>query len=494
MSGDLAGQGSTSTLFCCRMNGAFLIPFVIFLVLCGLPLFFLEVCLGQFSGKSALHIWALCPLMKGLGIGMVLLSGLTCAYFTTVLAWSIYYLVRSCSPTLPWSTCGNRWNTDLCVTSMRVLQNHTVFPFSNTTCPDNEANVTDVDVATLCSYIDNADADVNGATLWSNTTLSHTAAEEFWQYNTLGISRGLEEVGHIQWHLALCLLAAWSIIFLSVIKGIHSVGKVVYVTATIPYILLVTLLVQGLMLPGGKEGVLVYLTPDFSRLTDIQVWLEACLQVFYSLGPAWGGLITMASYNDFHNNCLRDAIIATFVSEGTSMFGGLVVFSILGFMSKETGVPVLEVVSSGPGLGYVTYPEVLTHLPVPRLWSFLFFAMLVFVAIDTIFSMVETCISAMVDHYPTFMRHRLAVTLAYCCLSYLTGLIFTTQGGMYMFQLVDWYLSFIFLLMAAFLECTVIAWIYGIRKFCADIEMMIGRKPPLFSRSRGVSSLPPYCW
>ena len=44
---------------------------------------------------------------------------------------------------------------------------------------------------------------------------------------------------------------------------------------------------------------------SFQRLIMFQLWVEAFLQIFYSLGPSWGGLITMASYNKYNNNFHR---------------------------------------------------------------------------------------------------------------------------------------------------------------------------------------------
>ncbi|XP_046543736.1 sodium-dependent proline transporter-like [Haliotis rubra] len=145
---------------------------------------------------------------------------------------------------------------------------------------------------------------------WEKSALAHTAAEEFWQLtNVVALltfsSSGLDDVGGVKWELLLCLFISWAIIFGCVFKGVKSVGKAVYVTATLPYIFLFILLVRGLTLPGGPSGALFYLTPDFSKLLDIQVWLAACAQVFFSLGPAWGGIITLASYNTFHADCLR---------------------------------------------------------------------------------------------------------------------------------------------------------------------------------------------
>ena len=87
--------------------------------------------------------------------------------------------------------------------------------------------------------------------------------------------------------------------------GVQSSGKVVYVTATAPYVFLIILFFRGITLPGALNGIKYYIVPDFSKLLEFRVWTEANLQIFYSLGPAWGGIITMASYNKFHNNCYR---------------------------------------------------------------------------------------------------------------------------------------------------------------------------------------------
>ena len=112
------------------------------------------------------------------------------------------------------------------------------------------------------------------------------------------------------------------------------------------------------MLPGAEEGILFYLTPDWRRLTSAKVWGDAAVQIFFALSPAWGGLITLSSYNKFTNNCYKDSLIVAVSNIGTSFFAGLVIFSVIGFLAHELDVPVASVVDQGAGLAFIVYPEV----------------------------------------------------------------------------------------------------------------------------------------
>ncbi len=84
-----------------------------------------------------------------------------------------------------------------------------------------------------------------------------------------------------------------------------------------------------------------------------QVWADAAVQIFFSLGPCWGGLITLSSYNKFHNNVFRDAIVIACANCATSLYAGFVVFSFVGFMAYELDKPVEKVAESGKSIFFL---------------------------------------------------------------------------------------------------------------------------------------------
>ncbi|XP_063784701.1 sodium-dependent proline transporter isoform X1 [Pseudophryne corroboree] len=429
-------------------GGAFLIPYFIMLAICGIPLFFMELSLGQFSSLGPLAVFKISPLFKGVGMGMLLIVALVAIYYNMIIAYVLFYLFASLTSSLPWEHCGNWWNTELCL-------DHHVIRASNSVVPIN-----------------------------ISTTVS--PSEEYWSRYVLHIqgSSGIGDPGHIRWNLCLCLLLAWIIVYLCILKGVKSSGKVVYFTATFPYLILIMLLVRGVTLDGAWIGIKFYLTPQFDHLLTSKVWIEAALQIFYSLGVGFGGLLTFASYNTFHQNIYRDTFIVTLGNAFTSILAGFAIFSVLGYMSKELGVPVDQVAKAGPGLAFVVYPQAMTMLPLSPFWSFLFFFMLLTLGLDSQFAFMETIVTAITDEFPYYLRPKKAYFSAIICVAlFLLGLILTTEGGMYWLVLLDDYSAGFGLLVMVITFCLVVSRVYGIKNFCRDIQMMLGFKPGIYFKA-----------
>lgn len=443
VAGEIIGLGNVWRFpYLCYKNGggAFFIPYLIFLFTCGIPVFFLETALGQYTSEGGVTAWRkICPIFEGIGYASQVIESYLNIYYIVILAWAIFYLFSSFSATLPWADCNHTWNTANCV------------DFSS-----NSEN-------------------------WTSTSKPTSPVIEFWENRVLGLTDGIHNLGTVRWELALCLLLAWVVCYFCIWKGVKSTGKVVYFTATFPYVMLIVLLVRGVTLPGAYEGIMYYLTPDFSRLTDPQVWMDAGTQIFFSYAICQGCLTALGSYNKYNNNCYRDCIALCFLNSITSFVAGFAIFSVLGFMAREQGVPLSEVAESGPGLAFIAYPKAVTMMPVSQLWSCLFFLMLIFLGLDSQFVCVESLVTAIVDMYPAvflkkYRRELLILGIAVVC--YLLGLLLITEGGMYIFQLFDYYAaSGTCLLFVAIFEAVCIAWVYGADRFYDNVEDMIGYRP-----------------
>ncbi|XP_076603501.1 solute carrier family 6 member 22, tandem duplicate 2 [Chaetodon auriga] len=450
VAGHIIGLGNVWRFpYLCYKNGGgvFFIPYVLFLFTCGIPLFFLETSLGQYTSQGGITCWRkICPLFEGLGYGSQVVVLYTGVYYIIILAWTFLYLFSSFTSELPWASCHNSWNTDGC------------FAHNQT----------------------------SALLLYGNSTSS---VVEFWERRILGLSSGIEEIGSIRWDLALCLLLAWILCYFCVWNGVKSTGKVVYFTATFPYVMLVVLLVRGLTLPGAKDGIMFYLYPDPSRLTDPEVWMDAGSQIFYSYGVCTGVLTSLGSYNKYTNNCYRDCVSLCLLNSLTSFVAGFAIFSVLGFMAKEQGVDISMVAESGPGLAFIAYPRAVALMPLPQLWAIFFFIMIIFLGLDSEFVYQEALVTTISDMYPHFFRNnsrRKLLLLAISAGSFLIGLLMVTEGGLYIFQLFDYYAcSGMTLLLFAILQSVCIGWIYGADRQYDNIQDMIGYRPWAFMK---------YCW
>jgi len=254
--------------------------------------------------------------------------------------------------------------------------------------------------------------------------------------------------------------------------------QILWFSAMFPYVVLSILFVKAVSLDGALDGISYLFTPEWHLLKEPQVWIDGGTQIFFSYGVGIGALLALGSYNKFHHNCHRDAIVVCCVNTFTSFFSATVIFSILGFMAKQKGVDVGDVVKSGPGLAFLVYPEVVLQIAPSPLWAFLFFIMLLTLGIDSQFCGVESLMTGLVDNWPELLRpHRKKFTLAMTFFMFLLGLPMITNGGMYVFQLMDFYAaSGMSLLWCVFFQTIAICWVFGARKFYGCIEQMIGYK------------------
>ncbi|XP_034981986.1 sodium-dependent neutral amino acid transporter B(0)AT3-like [Zootoca vivipara] len=456
-------------------GGAFLIPYMTTLVLGAIPVFFLELAIGQRLKKGTVRLWShISPYLAGLGYTSMIVSFLVSAYYNMLLALITWYFINSFRNPLPWSFCP-----------------------TDTSKPEL---IEECHKSTPTNY--------------------------FWYRYTLNISTDIGHSGPQQWWLVLCLAACWIIVYICTIRGIESTGKAIYFTATFPYLILTLFLIYGLTLPGAVHGLLYFMTPNLKKIKNPRAWLDAATQIFSSLSLGFGGLIAYSSYNPSINDCELDAVMIAAVNSMTSLFASIPIFSILGFkatMAYEdclarnvkyitkvfrndnitvdsgafwlrylNGTDINKLASlrlancdlqyfldksvSGTGLSFIVFTEIIIKLPGSNTWAILFFLMLFNLGITSMFGLVQSVLTPLTESriVSSYICKETVCGLI-CLTAFLLGLVFTLRSGNYWLEMFDAFGGTMPLLVIAFFEVMGVAFFYGMERISADVEDMTGR-------------------
>jgi solute carrier family 6 GABA transporter-like protein 6/8/11/12/13 len=214
----------------------------------------LEFAVGQFTQRGPIGALSrLCPLLKGTGVATVVISFFLTTYYIVIITWDLYFLFSSFNSEVPWKNCNNSWNTADCW-----------------------------------------DGTLNSSFQTNN---SRSPSDEFYRRKILSETASIEDFGWPKWELVLVAYTAWIVVYFCIWKGVKSTGKVVYVTAIFPYVVILIMLVRGVTLEGASIGLRYFLIPKWDNLLNPMVWANAAIQNFNSIGVAFGGLISMSSYN-----------------------------------------------------------------------------------------------------------------------------------------------------------------------------------------------------
>ncbi|XP_026468033.1 sodium- and chloride-dependent GABA transporter ine-like [Ctenocephalides felis] len=434
--------------YLCYMSGGgvFLIPYFIILVVCGIPMLFMELAIGQYTGRGPIGaLGQVCPLFKGAGLASVVISFLMSTYYSVIIAYAIYYFFTSFRSDMPWADCSNRWNTPDCWVPERLKNNI------------------------------------------SRPELSRTPSEEFFENKLLKISQGIEFPGDIRWELGACLVCAWVLVYFAIWKSIKSSAKVRYLTATLPFILILVFLGRALTLEGADKGLRYFFRPKWELLGEANVWINAAAQNFNSIGISFGSMISFASYNKYNNNILHDTLAVSVVNAATSLLVGILAFATIGNIALEQNTNIEDVISDGPGLIFVVYPQAIAKMPASQMWAVLFFFMLLCLGLNSQFAIVEVVVTSIQDGFPNWIRKKLVyhelLVLIVCIISFIFGLPNLIQAGIYFFQLIDHYTASISIMYLAFFEIIAISWFYGVPRLSRNVKQMTGRVPSLYFRS-----------
>ncbi len=268
------------------------------------------------------------------------------------------------------------------------------------------------------------------------------------------------EIGAIRTPIlfSLCFiwLVNWWVVFSGVQKGIELANKIL-----MPMLLVLTVILVfwALTLDGAMDGLKAYITPDFSKLNEPKVWIDAYSQIFFTLSLGFGIMIVYASYLPDKANITGTALMTAFINSGYSLFAGIAVFSVLGFMAQAEQKEIGEVVSQSIGLAFVVYPKAMSLMPGGNFFGAVFFLCLVVAGFSSAISIIEAFVSAAVDKFD-FPRKPLVTVV--CLAGFFGSIIFTSQAGLLWLDIVDHFITHYGLVLVGIFECLVVGWLFDI--------------------------------
>eukprot|EP00058_Branchiostoma_floridae_P004003 XP_002589491.1 hypothetical protein BRAFLDRAFT_88350 [Branchiostoma floridae] len=386
----------------------------------------------------------------GIGIGMVAMTAILSIYYNGVMAQVLYYLFYVTGDLHTATSCDNPWNTENCYTSMcgKVVEYYG---------DDKMYNYT----YTTCGHM--------------------SAASEYLDHYVLQRPDVRGYMGAVRGDLAGCLFLASLLLMAALSFGIKSLGKVAYVTTILPLFLLFLLFLRAVTLPGASDGIAYAMTPGPVWVAYVTTILPLFLLfllflravtlpgasdgIAYAMtpGPVWdasfgsglisavvlrltlgfGGYTTLASYNRFHNNVLRDAIVVVFVELLVMIFCVLTMAGLYGYLANIGGVDIRDMIWSGTTMLFVTMVSGFSQLPSGSSWAALFFLCVFLLAFGCQITYLETVITSLMDLIPRRLIKRMpgkesgllskrtmlhgVMTVAVCFLFFLLGLPYVTQ-------------------------------------------------------------------
>lgn len=276
----------------------------------------------------------------------------------------------------------------------------------------------------------------------------------------LGVTDSALHLGGIQMNLVIPFLVIWAVTAFIMYKGISKgIEMVCRICLPILMVLTLILVIRGITLPGAADGLEYMFKPDWSALKEPSVWVAAYGQIFYSLSIGFAIMLAYSSYLPKETDVVNSAFITATANHGFEVFAGIGVFSIMGYMALQQGVPVEEVAASGIGLAFMTFPTAISSLPAFNgLIGVCFFGALLTAGVTSMVSILQAVVSSFHDKFD--IEHKKAVTIVLVP-TFILSILFITGAGLNILDIVDAFINNIGVATGGVIEVILICWFFN---------------------------------
>ena len=282
--------------------------------------------------------------------------------------------------------------------------------------------------------------------------------------NTVGGSSNLSNASFLLIPTTVGVAVLWVVLWFISHRDVgDGIGKVSKILIPMLFIIMGFIIVYALTLPGAGIGIDTLLTPDWSMLLNVNIWLAAFAQIIFSLSMGQAIALTYASYLP-ENSKLIDNVLIVVASNSTfeicTAFG---VFSILGYMSVTAGTPMVQLVTEGTGLVFIVFPMIFNIMgPIGRILAPLLFLAILFAGVTSALGFLEPMLSS-TSAKLEWSRKKTATVL--CIIGCAFSLLLTTGISSYLVGIIDAFVNEFGILLLIGVQCIIFAWFYGVEHF-----------------------------
>lgn len=211
---------------------------------------------------------------------------------------------------------------------------------------------------------------------------------------------------------------------LTLLLGANSIEKTNKVMMPLFFIIFLVLAVRVALLPGAAEGYRFMLTPHWDALKDPKVWISAMGQAFFSLSVTGSGMIAYGAYLSREEDVVGVARHTALFDTIAALVASLVIIPACFSYGLDVG--------AGPGLLFVTLPEILQDVPMGRLFAVILYVAMIFAGVSSLQNMFEAVAESLLHRFPKLSRKVVLVLLAVVCLGAGIGMETISKWGPWM--------------------------------------------------------------
>lgn len=397
-------------------GGVFFIPYILAMVLFGVPLLYLETAAGQMYQQPITKIYqSISGSLRMFGLLTISVAFVVSTYYNLLLCYSYRFVFAAFLDPMPFA---------------HELPNSSTYYFST-------------------------------------TVLEKTPS--------------IGEFGGINYPLMFFYLFSLYVCYECIKRGIKVGGKILIVTVILPYIFIAVLTIRGLSLEGSEQGIKYLFAPDWSKLYQPRIWVDALVQVFYQTTVASGGVVCYGSRKPKNEPFLSILYIVPLGLILCGVLSGLVVFMYVGHFCHESGLQIHEVSLNGLELVFNVFPKAISILPWANAWFLLFCIVLILLGIDSMFGFLEL-ISQAIQSESTNSK------LKVCCLEIPSNKVkllnivaiavwsplYCSRAGIHYLQYFDRFIPGVGLSFCAFFEVYVLTYLCDLNVLVREAERSTG--------------------